>query len=122
MLKRINILLVESLITDCLQNLVRDGIPRELVDSSLHQLEIRQREITGSGMPFGLQIMLTCLPACIHNDDPLNILDLDNAFNVIKERLNQKNYIESLIEKHLINNPHKLNYSLVPDTEFNREK
>ena len=72
---------VENLITDCLQNLIRDGIPKELVDSSLHQLEIRQREITGSGMPFGLQIMLTCLPACIHNDDPLNILDLDNAFN-----------------------------------------
>ena len=89
-------MLVESLITDCLQNLIRDGIPRELVDSSLHQLEIRQREITGSGMPFGLQIMLTCLPACIHNDDPLNILDLDNAFNVIKERLNQENYIEEL--------------------------
>mgnify|MGYP000486122533 FL=1 len=111
---------VESLITDCLQNLILDGIPRELVDSSLHQLEIRQREITGSGMPFGLQIMLTCLPACIHNDDPLNILDLDNAFNVIKERLNRDNYIEGLIEKHLINNPHKLNYSLVPDTEFNR--
>jgi len=111
---------VESIITDCLQNLILDGIPRELVDSSLHQLEIRQREITGSGMPFGLQIMLTCLPACIHNDDPLNILDLDNAFNVIKERLNRDNYIEGLIEKHLINNPHKLNYSLVPDTEFNR--
>ena len=111
---------VENLITDCLQNLIRDGIPKELVDSSLHQLEIRQREITGSGMPFGLQIMLTCLPACIHNDDPLNILDLDNAFNIIKERLTQDKYIESLIEKHLVNNPHKLNYSLVPDTEFNK--
>ena len=32
-------------------------------------------------MPFGLQIMLTCLPACIHNDNPLNVLDLDIAFN-----------------------------------------
>ena len=39
---------------------------------------------------------------------------------VIKESLNQDKYIESLIEKHLINNPHKLNYSLVPDTEFNK--
>ena len=42
-----------------------------LIKSSLHQLEIKQREITGSGMPYGLQIMLSCLPACIHNDDPL---------------------------------------------------
>ena len=75
---------VETLIMDCLKKLVEDGVPKDLIDSSLHQLEIRQREITGSGMPFGLQIMLTCLPACIHNDNPLNILDLDNAFNAIK--------------------------------------
>ena len=112
---------VENLIVDCLKKLISEGIPKELVDSSLHQLEIRQREITGSGMPFGLQIMLTCLPACIHNDDPLNILDLDNAFNIIKERLEQDNYIESLIEKNLINNNHKLNYSLIPDTNFNKK-
>ena len=116
-----NHLEVENLIVDCLKRLVSEGIPKELIDSSLHQLEIRQREITGSGMPFGLQIMLTCLPACIHNDDPLNILDLDNAFNIIKERLEHDNYIEGLIEKHLINNTHKLNYSLVPDVEFNKK-
>jgi len=116
-----NHLEVENLIIDCLKRLVSEGIPKELIDSSLHQLEIRQREITGSGMPFGLQIMLTCLPACIHNDDPLNILDLDNAFNIIKERLEHDNYIEGLIEKHLINNTHKLNYSLVPDVEFNKK-
>ena len=37
-------------------------------------------------MPFGLQIMLNCLPACIHNDNPLEILDLDNAFDTIKRK------------------------------------
>ena len=112
---------VEKLILDCLNDLVKNGIAEDIVESSLHQLEIRQREITGSGMPFGLQIMLSCLPACIHNDNPLNILDLDNAFNSIKKNLKSKNYIESLIKKHLINNNHRLNYSLIPDTEFNRK-
>ena len=92
--------------------LVEDGVPKDLIDSSLHQLEIRQREITGSGMPFGLQIMLTCLPACIHNDNPLNVLDLDNAFNTIKNNLKTDNYIENLIDKNLIKNNHRLTYSL----------
>lgn len=112
---------VETLIMECLNKLVKDGVPKDLIESSLHQLEIRQREITGSGMPFGLQIMLTCLPACIHNDNPLNILDLDNAFNKIKNNLKTDNYIENLIEKNLIKNNHRLTYSLVPDTELNKK-
>ena len=112
---------VETLITECLNKLVKDGVPKDLIESSLHQLEIRQREITGSGMPFGLQIMLTCLPACIHNDNPLNILDLDNAFNKIKNNLKTDNYIENLIEKNLIKNNHRLTYSLVPDTKLNKK-
>jgi Zn-dependent M16 (insulinase) family peptidase len=112
---------VEDLVLNCLKELVKDGIPQDLIESSLHQLEIRQREITGSGMPFGLQIMLSCLPACIHNDDPLNILDLDSAFSSIKNNLKSNRYIERLIEKHLINNNHRLNYSLIPDTEHNKK-
>ena len=55
-------------------------------------------------MPFGLQIMLTCLPACIHNDNPLNVLDLDSAFNTIKNNLKTDNYIENLIDRSLIKN------------------
>ena len=72
-------------------------------------------------MPFGLQIMLTCLPACIHNDNPLNVLDLDNAFNTIKNNLKTDNYIENLIDKNLIKNNHRLTYSLIPDTELNKK-
>ncbi|MBU28048.1 MAG: Zn-dependent peptidase [Flavobacteriales bacterium] len=112
---------VEKLIMDCLTNLVEDGVPKDLIDSSLHQLEIRQREITGSGMPFGLQIMLTCLPACIHNDNPLNVLDLDTAFNTIKNNLKTDNYIENLIDRSLIKNNHRLTYSLIPDTGLNKK-
>jgi len=110
---------VEDLILGCLKDIVSSGIPKDLIESSLHQLEIKQREITGSGMPYGLQIMLSCLPACIHNDDPLKVLDLDSSFNVIKNNLKKDNYIESLIEKKIISNPHRVNYCLAPDVDFN---
>ena len=103
---------VEDLIINCLKNTVKNGIPKDLISSSLHQLEIRQREISGSGMPFGLQIMLGCLPACIHNDDPLKVLDLDSSFSIIKEKLKSKNYIENLINEKIINNNHRVNFSL----------
>ena len=113
---------VEKLILDCLKDVVSKGISEELVQSSLHQLEIKQREITGSGMPYGLQIMLSCLPACIHNDDPLKVLDLDSSFDVIKESLKKERYIEQLIEDKIINNQHRINYCLAPDINFNSKK
>ncbi len=110
---------VEDLIMKCLKDVVNNGIPKDLIESSLHQLEIKQREITGSGMPYGLQIMLGCLPACLHNDDPLKVLDLDSSFDVIKKNLTKKNYIENLIKEKIIENNHRINYSLVPDVNFN---
>ena len=113
---------VEKLILDCLKDVVSKGISEELVHSSLHQLEIKQREITGSGMPYGLQIMLSCLPACIHNDDPLKVLDLDSSFDLIKENLKKERYIEKLIEEKIINNQHRINYCLAPDINFNSKK
>ena len=110
---------VEELILNCLKDVVSNGIPKDLIKSSLHQLEIKQREITGSGMPYGLQLMLSCLPACLHNDNPIKILDLDSSFDIIKNNLKKKKYIEALIETKIINNPHRVNYCLAPDVEFN---
>ena len=110
---------IEELILNCLKDVVSNGIPKDLIKSSLHQLEIKQREITGSGMPYGLQLMLSCLPACLHNDDPIKILDLDSSFDTIKNNLNKEKYIEALIETKIINNPHRVNYCLAPDVEFN---
>jgi len=110
---------VEELILDCLKDVVSNGIPKDLIKSSLHQLEIKQREITGSGMPYGLQLMLSCLPACLHNDNPIKILDLDSSFDIIKNNLKKEKYIEALIESKIINNPHRVNYCLAPDVKFN---
>lgn len=112
---------IQDLILECLKKLIEDGVDRELIDSSIHQLEISQREIGGSGMPFGLQLMLSCLPACIHRDDPLNILDLDSSFERLKENLSKKGYIESFIQHKLLNNPHRLRFTLAPDTDFNKK-
>ena len=83
-------------------------------------MEISQREIGGNGMPFGLQLMLSCLPACIHRDDPLQILDLDNSFNLLKKNLKTDRYIENLIQNRLLNNNHRLLFSLIPDGDLNK--
>ena len=110
---------VEELILATLEKLVIEGVPEDLINSSLHQLEIGQREVSGGGMPYGLQLMLGCMNACIHHDDPISMLDLDANFRKLKTLISQKGYIEELISTCLINNQHRLNYELKPDPKFN---
>jgi Zn-dependent M16 (insulinase) family peptidase len=110
---------VEELILSTLEKLVKDGVSQDLINSSLHQLEIGQREVSGGGMPYGLQLMLGCMNACIHHDDPISMLDLDANFTKLKTLISQKGYLEELISTSLINNQHRLNYELKPDPKFN---
>ncbi|MDC0130142.1 insulinase family protein, partial [Gammaproteobacteria bacterium] len=110
---------VEELILSTLRDLVKNGVPKELISSALHQLEIGQREISGGGMPYGLQLMLGCMNACIHYDNPISMLDLDENFTKLKEKISKEGYIESLIESALLTNSHRLTYELKPDSSFN---
>ena len=110
---------VEKLILSTLEKLVVDGVPKDLINSSLHQLEIGQREVSGGGMPYGLQLMLGCMNACIHHDDPISMLDLDANFTKLKNLISKKGYLEDLISTNLIKNQHRLNYELKPDPKFN---
>ena len=110
---------IEELILNTLQNLVKNGVPKELISSALHQLEIGQREISGGGMPYGLQLMLGCMNACIHYDNPISMLDLDGNFTKLKEKISKDDYIESLIESALLINSHRLTFELKPDSSFN---
>ena len=112
---------VEELILSTLEKLVKDGVPQDLINSSLHQLEIGQREVSGGGMPYGLQLMLGCMNACIHHDDPISMLDLDANFTKLKTLISQKGYLEELISTSLIKNQHRLNYELKPDPKFNED-
>jgi len=112
---------VEELILVTLEKLVSDGVPKDLVNSSLHQLEISQREVSSGGMPYGLQLMLGCMNACIHHDDPISMLDLDASFKKLKSLISKKGYLEELIRNSLIKNQHRLNYELKPDPKFNEK-
>ena len=94
-------------------------MPEDLINSSLHQLEIGQREVSGGGMPYGLQLMLGCMNACIHYDNPISMLDLDSNFSKLKALISKKGYLEELISSSLIKNQHRLNYELKPDPKFN---
>ena len=76
---------LEALVLDVLQKVVDEGIPAERVEAVLHQLELSQREISGDGYPYGLQLILEGLSSAIHRGDPVAVMNLDPVLEELRE-------------------------------------
>lgn len=108
----------EALVLETLQRVAEEGVPQEMVEAQLHQLELSQREITGDGYPFGLQLLLAAMPAAIHRGDPLGVLDIDPALARLREQVKDPAFIPGLIRRWLLDNPHRVRLTLRPDAEL----
>lgn len=112
----------ENKVLELFEKLAKEGVDQGLVEATLHQLEISQREISGDGYPYGLQLILSSLGAAIHNGDVLSSLDLDPALEQLKSKCEDKDFIPSLINRLILNNQHRVRLSLAPNAGLNERK
>jgi Zn-dependent M16 (insulinase) family peptidase len=122
---------VERLILGELQRLVTEGIPREEIDAALLSMEFAHREIRRSGGPFSLVWMRRSLRGWLHGCAPWESLLFKPGMEKIKRRLSVDSgtgeagagstvsrYFESLIQKYLLDNPHRILVILEPKDDF----
>jgi len=112
----------EAMIMSVLEDVATKGVPAEQVESILHQIELSQREIRGDGMPFGLQLLMGGLTAAMQRGDTLASLDLDPALVRLREKTEQPNFIQDLVRRLLIDNPHRVRLTLRPDNEISERR
>ncbi|MBX2881403.1 MAG: insulinase family protein [Granulosicoccus sp.] len=112
----------EKLILGVLEDVARDGVPQEQVESVLHQLEMSQREIRGDGMPFGLQLVLSGLPSAMQGGDALSAIDLDPALQRLRQAAEDKDFVPSLVRKLLLDNPHRVTLTMAPDNAISERR
>ncbi len=98
-----------------LQQVASQPADQAMVDAILHQIELHQREINGDGMPYGLSLILNGLSSAIHHNDPVHVWDVDTAIEQVKEELKDPMWLSNLIQTHLLDNPHRVQMTLVPD-------
>ena len=98
-----------------LQEVASKPVDSDTVNAILHQIELHQREINGDGMPYGLSLILNGLSSTIHHSDPVHVWDVDSAIEQVKEELKDPMWLSQLIQQHLIDNPHRVQMTLVPD-------
>ncbi len=109
---------VEQLMLGVLQDVAQNGVPVESVMSVLHQLELAQREVTGDGFPYGLQLALRTLTPALHGGDPVAALDIDNILSDLRKDAEDPQFIANLVKKLLLDNPHRITLVMSPDTEL----
>ncbi|MBJ7539558.1 insulinase family protein [Marinomonas transparens] len=106
---------VEALIVSTLKDIAENGVPQDMVDAMLHQLELSQREIGGDGYPYGLQLILAGLSTAVHSGDVIAQLDLDPVIADMRGKVLDRQYIPNLIKSLLLSNAHRVTLTLSPD-------
>ncbi|MFP3089735.1 insulinase family protein [Treponema sp. TIM-1] len=114
---------VEALILGELRRLVREGIPREEIEAALLSLEFSNREIRRSGGPFSLVWLQRAFRGWLHGKKPWERLLFVPAFTALKERISREaGVFESLIQKRLLDNPHRALVLVEPEPEYLEKK
>ncbi len=109
---------VEALVLDVLNKVAREGVPRDQIDAALHQLELGQREISGSSYPYGLHLILSTLSAAIHRGDVMAALNIDAALERLRKDAASDDFIARLVEQQFLNNRHRVRLSMKPDADL----
>ena len=106
----------EEAVLACIERVAAQGIAADKIEAILRQIELHQREVSGDGMPYGLNLMLRALGAATHYGDAVAALDLEPVIATLRERVKDADYIPGLIRRLLIDNPHRISLVVAPDT------
>jgi Zn-dependent M16 (insulinase) family peptidase len=113
---------VEELILTTLAQLT-SGIDVDTIAASVNTVEFHLREQNTGRFPRGLSLMLGALTSWIYDRDPLEALAFEAPLTSIKERVAKGGkYFEGLIQKYLLDNPHRAAVVLEPDPNVNKQR
>lgn len=109
---------VQALVLDTLRHIAQEGLDPALIEASLHQFEIQQKEVSNAGYPYGLQVMFRLLGPWLYGGDPATGLRLDRELQHLRRDLEAGRVFESMIERELLDNPHRVTLILTPDPDL----
>ena len=112
---------VEAIVIETLEQLAKEGIDRELIDAAIHQFEIFEREISNAGTPFGLNLFFRLRSAYLYGGDPFKALAFESDLRRLNDEIQAGGFFESLIRSLLLDNPHRVTVTLVPDHSIGDE-
>ncbi|KAL5855616.1 hypothetical protein ACOSQ4_005418 [Xanthoceras sorbifolium] len=111
---------VEELIMSTLKKLAEESFDSDAVEASMNTIEFSLRENNTGSFPRGLSLMLRSMGKWIYDMDPFEPLKYEKPLMALKARIAEegaKAVFSPLIEKFILNNPHRVTIEMQPDTE-----
>ena len=105
---------VEALVLGTLRQIAEEGLDPALIEASLHQFEISQKEVSNAGAPYGLQVMFRLLGPWLYGGDPVTGLRLDAELSALRADLGAGPVFEPMLRE-LLDNPHRVTLVVRPD-------
>lgn len=110
---------LELIIKNTLEKITNDGISQDAIENALHRLEFYRSEITGDHTPFGLSLFFRSGLIKQHGADPKHGMKIHALFETLRDHIKKDpDYLLGLIEKHLLDNPHFVRITMMPDKEL----
>lgn len=108
---------VREVIAQTLLEVRQKGFDKIKVDGILHQLELSLKHKTAH---FGMAMMQRLKPGWFNGVDPLDALAWQDTVNAFQERYANGDYLESILEKYLLND-RTLSFTMTPSETYSQE-
>jgi presequence protease len=107
-----------EIVMNTLAEVAKTGLDKKAVEGSLNRTEFKLRE--GNDAQKGVTYNFLILPGWFFANDPYLTLEYEKPLAKIKTAL-ETNYLESMIQKYLLENPHSLLMVLEPKPGLEKE-
>ena len=111
-----------SVIRASLEEQVKNGLNKKTLQAALNASEFKFREGDYGNIPKGLMFGIQVMDSWLYDENEpfLHLHELD-VYALLRHRI-ESGYFEELIETYLLDNPHRINLTAVPDPDLNRQK
>jgi len=110
----------EELVVETCRQVADEGLDGRKVDAAFHQLEIDSRDI---GSMYPLRVMGRVYDSWIYDGDPLFMLERGRHLSDLRTKYeNVPGYLEQQLQALVVDNPHYLVLTLVPDSTLQSDQ
>nr|CAB3264904.1 presequence protease, mitochondrial-like [Phallusia mammillata] len=107
---------VKGLIEKTLDEVSRDGFPRDRVDAILHRIELQQKHQSSQ---FGLGLSFNVMPTWQHGADPITSLKVDSMVTSFRKQMDEDpEFLQKKCVQYFTANQHRHCLMMSPDPKY----
>lgn len=116
---------IEDCIMKVLNDIAASGFDSSDIKAALMSVDFSLREVQRSSGPWSLVLMRRAFRGWLRGSDPFSALETRAAFEKVKQKIKApggNEYLKNLVKRFLIDNPHRLLLSVVPDKSYDKQR